>query len=512
MKVLRIVLSLCLLLVAGNASAQEPSAERGAEPGFPVPLVVVTAAKNYQARGQQFTRYHLKVANWSEFPDELFEPAPYLPPCGLNKNSSRTWVDIYAENGTRLYGFCGFRSPTDLTRISFAVPEGRTPPARVYIVLNDRLRRITYKSNLVSTGTSASAMSRPSQAELRLKPAQDTSGLPVEVRNNLTGQSGSKSTTFTILAPGPLEQARVLLRDGEYKEAIKAFKRANKLEKGKSAEVHWGLAQAYKGLGAHKSASKACDKVLKYASENRLRALAHNLKGVCIVALAKKKDTKKLQKAEEEFGAALDLNQNIPIVHFNLAVALLKQERDPEGIKQLDAYLELAPQGSRAQDARRFIENPRRARENFAPEFSLVTIQGEYFDLEELHGKVVVLDFWASWCQPCVKALPTLKRFYKKYPQEQFVLISISTESDEEAVREFIAKKKMRWPQFLDHRRTLPRIFNLQSTIPIYVVIDGEGIIRRRVVGWGRNQSSTLEREIKKCLKELAQRAKQEKL
>lgn len=80
----------------------------------------------------------------------MIASAPHLPPCGLNNNSSRTWVSIYDNDDTRLYGFCGFDSSNDLDLLWFAVPKGTSPPDSVYIVLNDRECDITYTSNLVA--------------------------------------------------------------------------------------------------------------------------------------------------------------------------------------------------------------------------------------------------------------------------------------------------------------------------------------------------------------------------
>ena len=120
-------------------------------PDLPNPELIVTGTEDYSVDGQEFTRYLLSVTNWSAFPDELFEAAPDLPPCGLNTNASRTWVAIYQEDDTRLYGFCALSSAEGLNSLWFAVAKGETPPASVYITLTDRRCEITYTSNLAST-------------------------------------------------------------------------------------------------------------------------------------------------------------------------------------------------------------------------------------------------------------------------------------------------------------------------------------------------------------------------
>ncbi len=121
-------------------------------PDLPSPELVFTGSEDYVVDGNDFTRYDLEVINSGDFPDELFEAAPHLPPCGLNANSSRTWVHIYDNLGNRLYGFCGLNSSDGLKNLWFAVPKGTTPPDSVYIEIVDRepLCDTTYRSNLAS--------------------------------------------------------------------------------------------------------------------------------------------------------------------------------------------------------------------------------------------------------------------------------------------------------------------------------------------------------------------------
>jgi hypothetical protein len=89
--------------------------------------------------------------NKDKYPAELFVAAPELPPCGQNAKSSRTWVDIYTQNGKRLYGFCAFTKPDDLSRIWFALDRDEVPPSWIYVELQDRKTNAKYKSNLAET-------------------------------------------------------------------------------------------------------------------------------------------------------------------------------------------------------------------------------------------------------------------------------------------------------------------------------------------------------------------------
>ena len=117
----------------------------------PNPVLYLTGTEAYSTGGKDFIRYKYDVQNKDQYPPNMFAAAPSLPPCGLNTNSSRTWVDFYDSTGKRIYGFCALGSPNDLGKIWFALEEGVVPPSWVYIELNDRQTNIKYKSNLAET-------------------------------------------------------------------------------------------------------------------------------------------------------------------------------------------------------------------------------------------------------------------------------------------------------------------------------------------------------------------------
>jgi hypothetical protein len=118
-------------------------------PDLPSPSLVLTGTEDYTVGSNQFTRYKLAVSNRASYPADLFLSAPDLPPCGANTNSARAWVEIYADNGTNIYGFCSLSSPSDLGNLWFAVPRGHAPPHGVYIIINDRRCHLPYRSNTV---------------------------------------------------------------------------------------------------------------------------------------------------------------------------------------------------------------------------------------------------------------------------------------------------------------------------------------------------------------------------
>ncbi len=297
-----------------------------------------------------------------------------------------------------------------------------------------------------------------------------------------------------------LYQARLALRAGKYDDAVKEFKRAAKIRPD-NADPYVGLAETYRKLGAHKDAVEAARHALGLTSDRAVQVNAHNLAGVALVDLGDNNpDPRKYQEAEQEFRAAIALVPEAAISHFNLGTALLKQGRDADGSAELNRCLELGPSENIAKQARTLLDNPRRARESFAPEFSLTTLQGEYISLDELQGKVVLLDFWATWCSPCRESVGDLKHFAKKFANDPVMVISVSADRDEQAWRKFVAEKKMDWPQYWDANGRITRLFNVRA-FPTYLVLDAEGIVHRAVVGGGVFNSMAIESEIKRCLK-----------
>ena len=113
------------------------------------PVMQLTRAELYLAGGGTFIRWRFDVANKAAYPPEMFAASPDLPPCGSNKNASRTWVDFFDGNDRRLYGFCALGAPDALGTIWFATPEDQAPPSSVYIVMTDRRTNVRYRSDAV---------------------------------------------------------------------------------------------------------------------------------------------------------------------------------------------------------------------------------------------------------------------------------------------------------------------------------------------------------------------------
>ena len=299
------------------------------------------------------------------------------------------------------------------------------------------------------------------------------------------------SHAFALVAPlllaGPAstDEAQAALQAGRHEEALALFKKAASRDK-RCGPCFFGMAEAQYALREYRDTVKSCSRALDLEpADPRSRARAHNLRGLGLVKLAAGQ-VDKLGEAEADVRQAVALDPADTSFAFNLGMILLAQRRDDEGKAQLAALLERLPEGPTAESARRFIENPRRARERFAPGFRTVLADGQDISLESLKGKVVLLDFWATWCGPCRDALPELKALIRKYGEKNFVLLSVSVDEDEAAWRRVLQKNAMTWPQCRDQELT--RLFGVNA-FPTYIVLDGEGVVRQQTDGTDDHRS-----------------------
>jgi thiol-disulfide isomerase/thioredoxin len=321
----------------------------------------------------------------------------------------------------------------------------------------------------------------------------------------LVGPAPVVTSQDTDAVEAELNKGRALMRRSLFEDALKSFKRANEMRDKKCAECLSLMADAYFGLEEFKKVIETADKVIALAGDNKqLVSKVQINKGLALQSAAEKKDQKKLQAAESAFRQAMSFEGAPPAVHYNLGVVLLQLNRDREGIAELQQYLTSEPNGSFAEKAKTMAGNPRRARENYAPDFSFTSLSGEQVSLQSLQGKVVLLDFWGTWCGPCVESVPELRQLHKKYANDpSFVLIGISSDRDDEVWREFTEKNKMVWPNYRDKDHRILRAFRVAS-FPTYVILDHEGIIRHRSVGMTWSRAASLDKEIKNQMKLIA--------
>ncbi|MCA9537747.1 MAG: TlpA family protein disulfide reductase [Myxococcales bacterium] len=135
-----------------------------------------------------------------------------------------------------------------------------------------------------------------------------------------------------------------------------------------------------------------------------------------------------------------------------------------------------------------------------APPIEVETLAGAPFSLAAQTGKVVVLDFWATWCPPCQKSLPALQALHARYAADDRVIIaSVNTDFGANRVallKQFMAQRQFNFPVLLeDRRKVLSMTYDVRS-IPTLVVIDGTGKVRHVQVGIPSNDPEEIARHV----------------
>ena len=299
-----------------------------------------------------------------------------------------------------------------------------------------------------------------------------------------------------------ISQGDSLVAHKKYDLALEAYHKADKLAHHNSAACFLRIATVERKVGDFSAALDAGKHAEKAAGDDKILAIrAHLVRSTLLAQMSGKPSDKKLREAEQELREAIALDPTQALPEYNLGIVLLKQERDPEGITELNKYVTM--QGADASSiakAREMIANPIRAREPFAPEFSFTTRENQPLSNAALRGKVVLLDFWGTWCPPCRESIPTMRELNKKYAEKGFQLVGVSSDNDQAVWQKFIEAQHMDWLEYIDLSGTVQNAFAIDS-FPTYVLLDKDGVIRFRKSGFGDGTGADLEEAINKTLK-----------
>ena len=190
---------------------------------------------------------------------------------------------------------------------------------------------------------------------------------------------------------------------------------------------------------------------------------------------------------EEAHAALVKAEVLSPAAYFYDGRVLSMLRRDEEASAAFATYAKkIRSDDALLLRARHFAVHPELAREPMTPAVIVHTLSGKHFNLDEMNGRVVLIDFWATWCGPCNQELPHMKQLAAKYANEPFELISISWDADEAKWKQFIAANGMTWNQYRDADHSISNAFAINA-IPHYFTIDANGVLTAENLGSGSN-------------------------
>ena len=282
------------------------------------------------------------------------------------------------------------------------------------------------------------------------------------------------------------QEAMDNLRQRKAAQALDDFKKADKLDDGHCPACQKNMIEYGVQLRDWKTAETAAEEMVADAQGDRNVALAHNQFGRVLMQEGMDRGKEEIfNRAHEQFTQAIATVINFPDAVFQDGRVLAFLKQDEASKARFEQFVKMVPADDPdRQRALRYISEPELARARMAPPFAVTTLDGQRVSLDDMKGKVVLLDFWATWCGPCREALPHMRSLAKDFQGQPLVILSVSLDSDEQKWKEFIAKNGMTWLHYRDggYNGPIASMFGVHA-IPHTFTIDADGVLQDEQIG-----------------------------
>jgi peroxiredoxin len=174
----------------------------------------------------------------------------------------------------------------------------------------------------------------------------------------------------------------------------------------------------------------------------------------------------------------------------------------PEDLDEMESQLMPNSRSSQSSDAETAVKEKDPLIGQKAPDFQTQFLNEEDFKLSDQKGKVVILDFWATWCGPCVRALPELQKATSSFNKNNVALLAVNQGESKKVISKFLKKKQLKaLSVIMDETRKIGGDYKVKG-IPKTVIIDQQGVVRYVHVGFSSGMGERLKGEINKLLSE----------
>jgi peroxiredoxin len=137
------------------------------------------------------------------------------------------------------------------------------------------------------------------------------------------------------------------------------------------------------------------------------------------------------------------------------------------------------------------------------PDFELATLSGDTVRLSDHLGRdVILIDFWATFCKPCLRSMPKLDALYEKYRARGFVVLGVSIDSPNELdeVRAMVSRMEIDFPILLDQETRVVSLYNPKTSAPYSVLIGRDGRVIRKQEGYTAGDEGSLDADVARAL------------
>jgi thiol-disulfide isomerase/thioredoxin/Flp pilus assembly protein TadD len=309
--------------------------------------------------------------------------------------------------------------------------------------------------------------------------------LPAAIQAQSSAEYKSDRKFQTAISDGKL-----LADDQDYDDAIASYEEANEIAHGKDKGVLRALLELQIKNGDYDDALNTAHTFASIATTPAEKSYAKASHGRVLFLQAEPQsgsqfDPTLLNSADAAFQAALILDPKNSSALFTDGQVLVHLNQIEAARARFKACLDsLKPGDPIYLRTKRFAENPSLALLELAPAFTVTTLDGSSFSLDQMKGRVVLVDFWATWCGPCMEELPQLKQIAKDFAVQPLVILSISWDEDEQTWKKFVAKNQMTWPQYRDTNHRIGNLFEVKA-LPGYFTIDSDGVLTTEMLGGG---------------------------
>ena len=145
-------------------------------------------------------------------------------------------------------------------------------------------------------------------------------------------------------------------------------------------------------------------------------------------------------------------------------------------------------------DAVKELDLIRPSRQKLAEDFTLPLVGGDELRLSAQRGKVVLINFWATWCPPCREEMPAMDRLWRQQKDQGFVLVAVSVDADTKTVKPFLDEHKLTFPAALDPRMDLANAYGVRA-LPSSFIVDRNGHLTALALGpraWDNDAAHSL--------------------